>query len=175
MSQDFLGKKYVLKKSDNFDAYMKELGVGLTLRKMGNTLISQCLLERNMDDDTYTFTLETPYQKSCIHFKLDQPFKEATLDNREVKTICHLEDNNIFVQEQKPLAGGGQPTRIVRSYVGDEMIVDLTVGDVKAVRVYGVLKENQENKDSSQNQANEMVTHHQGNRISTQTLLNYQI
>lgn len=141
MSQNFLGRKYILKKSENFDACLKELGVGLILRKMGNTVIPQCVLEQN-DYKTYTFTLETPYQKSCICFELDKEFTEITLDNRKVKTICHL-NGNVYVQEQKA-EEGMKSTKIVRSYVDNEIIVVVNVGGIKAVRVYEVLKETDE-------------------------------
>ncbi|XP_065366755.1 probable fatty acid-binding protein [Calliphora vicina] len=137
MPEDILGQIYILKRSEHFDAYMKELGVGLTLRKMGNTVIPQCVLEKN-DDDIYTFNLRTPYHSYCINFELGKEFTEVTLDNRVVKTICHL-DNNVFIQDQS--ADGLKSTKIVREFLEDELITTLSVGDVKAVRVYGVLEE----------------------------------
>ncbi|KAI8117152.1 hypothetical protein FF38_02101 [Lucilia cuprina] len=143
MIDNFLGQKYILKKSENFDAYMKELGVGLTLRKMGNTLVSQCQLKRN-DDNIYTFTLETPYHCCSINFELNKEFTELTLDNREVRTICRLEDN-IFIQKQQ--AEGLKSTKIVREYKDNELRTTLTVGDVKAVRIYGILEESEESEE----------------------------
>ncbi|XP_037826349.1 probable fatty acid-binding protein [Lucilia sericata] len=144
MIDNFLGQKYILKKSENFDAYMKELGVGLTLRKMGNTLVSQCELQRN-DDNIYTFTLETPYHSCSINFEMNKEFTEITLDNRVVKTICHLEDN-VFVQKQQ--AEGLKATKIIREYTDNELTTTLTVGDVKAVRIYGILEESEESEES---------------------------
>lgn len=137
MSENFLGKKYILKCSKNFDSYMKELGVGLILRKMGNTVKTECILTKR-DDNMYEFVLESPYRCSCIIFQLGKEFKELTLDNRKVRTVCHL-NGNIFVQRQ---AGHGlKATTIVREYRDDELLVTLTVGDVKAIRYYVALEE----------------------------------
>ena len=136
METDFLGKIYILTKSENFDAYMKKLGVGLTLRKMGNTVGSQCQLQKS-PKDVYTFTLECPYIRRSITFKLDIPFREVTMDNRVVETVCKM-NGNFFIQEQHGV--GLKPTTIVREYreKGAELVTTLLVDDVKAVRYYTV-------------------------------------
>ncbi|KAM7361643.1 fatty acid binding protein [Cochliomyia hominivorax] len=123
------GKKYKLDKSENFDEYMKELGVGMVLRKMGNSVTPT--VELRKEGDVYTFTTSSTFKTSSITFKLGEEFDEETLDGRKVKSICTM-DGNKLVQEQK----GDKPSTIVREFTDSELITTLTIGDVKSVRVY---------------------------------------
>ncbi|EDW42595.1 fatty acid-binding protein, muscle [Drosophila sechellia] len=125
----FVGKKYKLDKSENFDEYMKELGVGLVTRKMGNSLSPT--VEVTLEGDTYTLTTTSTFKTSAISFKLGVEFDEETLDGRNVKSIITL-DGNKLTQEQK----GDKPTTIVREFIDNELITTLTIGSVKCVRVY---------------------------------------
>ncbi|XP_037808402.1 probable fatty acid-binding protein [Lucilia sericata] len=126
------GKKYKLDKSENFDEYMKELGVGMVLRKMGNSVSPTVELKK--EGDVYTFTTSSTFKTSTISFKLGEEFDEETLDGRKVKSICTM-DGNKLVQEQK----GDKPSTIVREFTDSELITTLTIGDVKSVRVYKAL------------------------------------
>ncbi|XP_073819318.1 fatty acid binding protein [Musca autumnalis] len=123
------GKKYKLDKSENFDEYMKELGVGMVLRKMGNTVTPTVELKK--EGDVYTFTTTSTFKTSSISFKLGEEFDEETLDGRKVKSICTMEGNTL-TQEQK----GDKPSTIVREFSDSEMTTTLTIGDIKSVRVY---------------------------------------
>ncbi|XP_017863145.1 PREDICTED: fatty acid-binding protein, muscle [Drosophila arizonae] len=125
----FIGKKYKLDKSENFDEYMKELGVGMVLRKMGNTVSPT--VEVTVDGDTYTLTTTSTFKTSAISFKLGEEFDEETLDGRKVKSVITL-DGNKLTQEQK----GDKPSTIVREFNDNELITTLTIGNVKSVRIY---------------------------------------
>ena len=125
----FVGKKYKLDKSENFDEYMKELGVGLVTRKMGNSLSPT--VEVTLEGDTYTLTTTSTFKTPANSFKLGVEFDEATLHGRNVKSIITL-DGNKLTQEQK----GDKPTTIVREFTDNELITTLTIGNVKCVRVY---------------------------------------
>ncbi|EDW16020.1 hypothetical protein AWZ03_010046 [Drosophila navojoa] len=125
----FIGKKYKLDKSENFDEYMKELGVGMVLRKMGNTVSPT--VEVTVDGDTYTLTTTSTFKTSAISFKLGEEFDEETLDGRKVKSVITL-DGNKLTQEQK----GDKPSTIVREFNDNELITTLTIGNIKSVRIY---------------------------------------
>ncbi|XP_014096051.1 probable fatty acid-binding protein [Bactrocera oleae] len=123
------GKKYKLEKSENFDEYMKELGVGMVMRKMGNSVSPTVELKK--DGETYTFTTTSTFKTSSINFKLGKEFDEETLDGRKVKSVITLEGNKL-VQEQK----GDKPSTIVREFTDSELVTTLTINGVKSVRLY---------------------------------------
>ncbi|BFF88991.1 probable fatty acid-binding protein [Drosophila madeirensis] len=125
----FVGKKFKLEKSENFDEYMKELGVGLVLRKMGNSISPT--VEVTIEGDTYTLTTTSTFKTSSISFKLGEEFDEETLDGRQVKSIITL-DGNKLIQEQK----GDKPSTIVREFTDGDLTTTLTIGAVKSVRIY---------------------------------------
>lgn len=124
------GKKYKLDKSENFEEYMKALGVGMLLRKMGNTVTPTVDLKK--EGDLYTFTTTSTFKTSVISFKVGEEFDEDTLDGRKVKTVCTFDGDNKLVQEQK----GEKPTTIIREFTDDELNVTMTIGDIKSTRVY---------------------------------------
>uniref|UniRef100_D3TLL9 Fatty acid-binding protein, muscle n=1 Tax=Glossina morsitans morsitans TaxID=37546 RepID=D3TLL9_GLOMM len=129
MTSCWEGKKYKLEKSENFDEYMKELGVGMVLRKMGNSVSPT--VELKLDGEKYSLTTSSTFKTSTITFKLGEEFDEETLDGRKVKSICTM-DGNTLIQEQK----GDKPSKIVREFKENELITTLTLGDIKSVRVY---------------------------------------
>lgn len=123
------GKKYKLIKSENFDEYMKALGVGLVLRKLGNS--TSPVVELTQKDDTYTLTTTSTFKSNVLKFKLEKEFDEVTLDGRKVKSIITLHDNKL-IQEQK----GDMPTTIIREFTENQLITTLILGEFKSVRTY---------------------------------------
>lgn len=124
------GKKYKLEKSENFDEYMKALGVGMVLRKMGNSVSPT--VELIKQGDNYEFHTISTFKSSVIKFKIDEEFEEETLDGRKVKTVMKFDGDNKLVQEQK----GDKPSTIIREWKGDELIVTMTMGNILATRTY---------------------------------------
>jgi len=90
------------------------LGVGMVLRKMGNTVSPT--VEVTQDGDTYTLTTTSTFKTSAISFKLGEEFDEETLDGRKVKSVITLEGNKL-IQEQK----GDKPSTIVREFTDNEL------------------------------------------------------
>lgn len=90
-------------------------GVGMVLRKMGNTVTPTVELKK--DGDLYTFTTTSTFKTSSISFKLGEEFDEETLDGRKVKSVCTM-DGNTLTQEQK----GDKPSTIVREFSDSELI-----------------------------------------------------
>ncbi|XP_066590523.1 sodium/calcium exchanger regulatory protein 1 isoform X1 [Prorops nasuta] len=127
----FLGKRYKLLNSENFDEYMKALGVGLVTRKMGSTVSP--VVELTESDGTYTLKTSSTFKNSEIKFKLGEEFDEETPDGRKVKSVCTLEGNKL-VQVQK----GEKETTIEREFTPTEMKAIMKVDDVVCTRVYKV-------------------------------------
>ncbi|GAB0091175.1 fatty acid-binding protein [Sergentomyia squamirostris] len=130
------GKKYKLEKSENFDEYMKALGVGMVLRKMGNTVSPTVELVKNGDE--YTFNTTSTFKSTTIKFKLGEEFEEETVDGRKVKSVCTLDGPNKLIHDQK----GEKPTIIIREFTDTDITVTMTAGEggaVKCVRYYKVV------------------------------------
>jgi len=124
------GKKYENYKSENFDEYMKELGVGFWLRTFGNTVTPT--VELSKSGDTYTLNTTSTFKNSTISFKEGEEFEEETLDGRKIKSVCTFEGENKLVHKQ----GGDTPSTIVREFTPDEMVATMTVGNVTSIRKY---------------------------------------
>ncbi|XP_011313979.1 probable fatty acid-binding protein isoform X2 [Fopius arisanus] len=126
---DFLGKKYKLSSSENFDEMMKALGVGLVIRKMGAQVSPVVELTKN--DDIYTLKTTSTFKTSEIKFKLGEEFDEETPDGRKVKSVITL-DGNKMSHVQK----GDKTTSIEREFTANEMKAIMTVDDIVCTRIY---------------------------------------
>jgi len=124
------GKKYKLVSSENFDEYMKTLGVGLVTRKMGNTVSP--VVELKKEGDVYTLTSSSTFKTTVISFEPGKEFDEETADGRKVKTTMTI-DGNKLTQVQK---GVDRTTTIVREFTADEMKAVMHVDDIVCTRIY---------------------------------------
>lgn len=118
-------------KTENFDEYMKELGVGLMLRKIAGQLKPSQVF--SIEGDTWTLKTLSTFKNTEIKFKLGEEFDESTADGREVKTTCTLEGDNKLIQDQK----GEKNTTLTREIIDDKMLVmTLDVNGVICTRTY---------------------------------------
>lgn len=129
MPEVWEGKAYKMTESQNFDEYMKALGVGFVLRKIGNSTTPTVELKK--DGDQYTLVTSSTFKTSTITFKLGEEFDEETLDGRKVKSTVTAEGNK-FIHKQN-----GEPeSTIVREFSDKELVATMTVGDVVCTRKY---------------------------------------
>ncbi|XP_046739045.1 fatty acid-binding protein, muscle isoform X1 [Diprion similis] len=129
MADIFVGKKYKLDKSENFDEYMKAIGVGLVTRKMGNSISPTIELTENNGE--FSLKTSSTFKNSEIKFKLGEEFDEETIDGRQVKSVMTREGNK-FIQVQK----GDKETIIEREFTPTEMKAVMKLGDIVCTRVY---------------------------------------
>ncbi|KAK2527926.1 myelin P2 protein [Columba guinea] len=116
MCNRFVGT-WKLISSENFDDYMKELGVGLATRKLGGLAKPDVII--SMKGDMVTIRTESTFKNTTISFKLGQQFDETTADDRKVKSVVTLE-KGALVQVQK---WNGKETTIKRRLVDGKMVV----------------------------------------------------
>nr|XP_046217415.1 fatty acid-binding protein, heart-like [Oncorhynchus gorbuscha] len=118
--------------SDNFDDYMKALGVGFATRQVGNRTKPSLII--NMDDQgMICVKSQSTFKTVEIKFKLNEPFEETTADDRKTMTVFTIENGNL-VQKQN---WDGKETIIEREVTGDgKLIAKCVMGDVVAVRTY---------------------------------------
>ena len=89
--------KYQLTKSENFEEFMKALGVGLVTRKLGNK--SSPTITVTEENGLYTFKQESLVKTSEIKFKIGEEFEEVTADGRKVMSKMTLTAPNVMVHE----------------------------------------------------------------------------
>ncbi|XP_054241409.1 LOW QUALITY PROTEIN: fatty acid-binding protein 5-like, partial [Indicator indicator] len=126
----FLGK-WCLISSEGFEEYMKELGVGMAMRKMGSMAKPDVYIVK--DGDTITVKTESTFKTSQFSFKLGEKFEESTLDGRKTQTLISLKDDGSLIQEQE---WDGKKTIITRKLVDGQLVVECDMNGVKCVRVY---------------------------------------
>lgn len=142
----FFGKQYKLETSENFDDYMKALGinywrifsfmwsvawkcrlhncrclifagVGLMTRTIGNNVSPT--IELNKNGDEFSLKTTSTFKNTEIKFKLGQEFDEDTPDGRSVKSVITI-DGNILKQVQAG-ADGGKNSTIDREFGPNEV------------------------------------------------------
>uniref|UniRef100_A0A8D0BXU6 Peripheral myelin protein 2 n=1 Tax=Salvator merianae TaxID=96440 RepID=A0A8D0BXU6_SALMN len=129
MCNKFVGT-WKLVSSENFDDYMKELGVGLATRALGNLAKPKVII--SMKGDEVIIRTESIFKNAQISFKLGQEFQETTVDNRKTKTVVTLE-KGALTQVQK---WNGKESTIRRKLVDGKMVVECIMKGVTSTRIY---------------------------------------
>ncbi|KAM6899847.1 fatty acid-binding protein, heart isoform 1-T2 [Xenentodon cancila] len=129
MAEAFVGT-WNLKETENFDEYMKELGVGFATRKVGNLTKPTTIIA--VDGDKVTVKTQSTIKNTELNFKLAEEFDETTADDRKVKSIVKIEDGKM-VHTQK---WDGKETSLVREVNGNNLTLTLKIGEVVCTRRY---------------------------------------
>ncbi|XP_071480657.1 fatty acid-binding protein, liver-like [Diadema antillarum] len=132
---EFVGK-FKLEKSDNFDDFMKALGVGYVLRKVGNSVYPELTISN--ENDHVTLTSVSTFKTTTLEFDLNKEFQTTTVDGRKVRSTVTLEDKKL-VQKEYPLEGNDESKNCV--YIreldaNNDLKITCTVGDIECVRLY---------------------------------------
>ncbi|XP_061520409.1 fatty acid binding protein 4a [Phycodurus eques] len=130
MVEKFVGT-WKMVSSENFDDYMKAIGVGFAVRQVGNRTKPSLVVAVD-DQGTVSMKTQSTFKTSEIKFKLNEPFEETTADDRKTRTVFSLE-NGKLVQKQ---CWDGKETSIEREVTDGKLIARCIMGDVVAVRTY---------------------------------------
>lgn len=131
MSLPFLGK-WKATKSEKFDEYMKAVGVGMVLRKIGTAANSA--EEWIQEGDYIIVKITSTFKNTDLKFKLGEEFDETTLDGRKVKSTFQLEGDKL-VQHQRD-KDGNVISCLTREIQGDELILKMECKGVVCERVH---------------------------------------
>ncbi|KAL7886422.1 hypothetical protein AOLI_G00041430 [Acnodon oligacanthus] len=126
----FMGT-WKLTSSDNFDEYMKAVGIGFASRQIAN-MAKPSLLFSVDDQGVFSMKSMTTFKTVEIKFKLDEEFDEITADDRQAKTVMSLVDGKL-VQTQ---SWDGKSTTLEREVQDGKLIVKCVMDDVVSVRTY---------------------------------------
>ncbi|XP_050719262.1 sodium/calcium exchanger regulatory protein 1-like [Eriocheir sinensis] len=126
--------KYKMESSENFDEFMKALGVGLVMRKMGNAATPT--VEITEEDGTYSMKTITTFKTTEIKFKLGEEFEETTADGRNVKSTITIEGNKMTHKQTGDKKKEEKDSVITREFTDTELIAECKVDDIVCKRVY---------------------------------------
>merc|ERR1712088_466730 len=128
--------KFKLTQSENFEEFMKALGVGLVTRKLGNKSAPTVTITE--DGGEFTFKQESLVKTSEIKFKIGEEFDEVTADGRQVKSKMTLKSPNVMIHEMLG-TNGGKDSVCIREFLGDKMVATCKVDDIETVRSYAAV------------------------------------
>ena len=128
--ESFLNKKFKLESSENFEEYMKALGVDMLKRKLASTWHPVVEVTRE-DGDYWTMSTKSMLRSTVCKFKLGEEFDEERADGVMVKSVITVEGNKM-----KHVMKGEPESTIIREVNGDEMVVLATVSGVTSKRIY---------------------------------------
>jgi len=128
----FLGEWEFVSSDENFEALMKELGVGWFTRKIALTQSPSVRFELNGEE--WTFTTTSAFKTTVLKFTIGKEFDEETADGRDVKTTFSFDDGKL-VQTQK--FDGKVVCVIVREVLNGNKLKTLAkAGSIESVRMY---------------------------------------
>ncbi|MDG2575878.1 lipocalin/fatty-acid binding family protein, partial [Vibrio parahaemolyticus] len=120
--------KWRLVESHGFEDYMKELGVGLALRKMGAMAKPDCII--TLDSNNLTVKTESTVKTTVFSCTLGEKFDETTADGRKTETVCTFTDGAL-VQHQK---WEGKESTITRKLKDGKMVVECVMNNAICTR-----------------------------------------
>ncbi|KAG2468756.1 FABP7 protein, partial [Polypterus senegalus] len=103
--------------SQNFDEYMKALGVGFATRQVGNVTKPTVIISQ--EGDKVVIKTQSTFKNTEISFKLGDEFDENTPDDRHCKSTVTL-DGDKLVHVQK---WDGKETKFTREIKDGKMVM----------------------------------------------------
>uniref|UniRef100_A0AAF5DFP6 Lipocln_cytosolic_FA-bd_dom domain-containing protein n=1 Tax=Strongyloides stercoralis TaxID=6248 RepID=A0AAF5DFP6_STRER len=97
---------------ENFDAYLKEVGVNFLLRQLAKTVRDKVTININDVEEI-----------------------QETIDGRKFLTTFILKDGKL-IEIQKPIKSGSKRSTITRYIEDNKMIVEFECNGVKAINTY---------------------------------------
>jgi len=124
---------YELTKSENFNEYMKAVGVGMVMRNMAAAATPKSFITKDPASDEWTVKTSTTFKTTEIKFKLGEEFKEETADGRKCLSTITQDGENKWKHVQKC---DGNDLVMYREFSDAEMKMTLEAPGVTCTRVY---------------------------------------
>ncbi|XP_060065042.1 cellular retinoic acid-binding protein 2-like [Ylistrum balloti] len=132
--KESLAGKWKMDRSENFEEFLKAVGVNLVLRKLAP--LAKPTMTISVEGETIISITDMGIRKEEDTFKLGEPFEKER--EGEMLRICATwEDGKLKVTGQPldPKSKMKAPT-IYRERVDDEMLLTMCVGDVVCKRYF---------------------------------------
>jgi len=90
--------KYKQVHSENYDEFLKDLGVNWFLRQAAQ--ISNQNMEISVKEGNWEIKTSTLVKTMYQHFRVGEEYDETTLDGRDVRTLVQFKDEKIHIDEK---------------------------------------------------------------------------
>ncbi|XP_045192647.1 sodium/calcium exchanger regulatory protein 1-like [Mercenaria mercenaria] len=123
-------------KNDNFEEYLKAVGINFAFRKMGKAVVPVEEFKQE-DDENWSLCVAVSIAHSTLKFKFGEEFHETTMDGRKCKTTFSISEDGHLIQYQKSVHPNIPDTKITRKKEDDETFIQIyeAIGtNVKSVR-----------------------------------------
>jgi len=126
-----------LESQEGFDEFMRHIGVGFLMRKMGNQLRPDFIVTKPAEDTWKMETVST-FKTTVVSFKVGEEFKETTADDRIVNATITFEGEKMIHNQVDP--NDEKKNTIIERFVdppgSDNLVTTVKCGDIVAKRVY---------------------------------------
>ena len=131
----FIGK-WKLDRSENFEEYLKQMGVNLPMRKAASMMTPTCEIDSHGEE----FTIKMNVPVITLHvqrFMMGKPFDDMLPDGTKQGTLVIQEGNTLIFREVEK---SDPPHLITREVRGDEMVMTCVKGDTNCRRIFKRIK-----------------------------------
>ena len=119
-----------LESSENFDAYMKVIGISWAMRQVASA--TKPTLTIVVNGKHWSLKQESAVSTTTTEFDIDVEFEETTPDGRVCKSTFSLTPDGKLIQQQK-----GKIESIFTRYIQDgKLVAECEANGVKSVRKY---------------------------------------
>ena len=87
-----------MERSENFDEFMKAVGVGLVIRRLAKRRLAEP--RHHADREEVHYQNHSTFKTTEISFKLGEEFKETTAVGRVVKSTISMEDESTLIDKK---------------------------------------------------------------------------
>ncbi|XP_014248330.1 fatty acid-binding protein-like isoform X3 [Cimex lectularius] len=128
----FSGIKYTLHSSENFDEYLKELGVSSLVRSVFMKLRPS--FQVFVNGDAYRMVFGTPVSSIKLDFKLNEQFEYVLPNFQKVYVTVQKESDDTLIEYQNH--DDKKMSKIIRKFYLDRALMTYITGNVTAKRLY---------------------------------------
>ncbi|XP_064611562.1 LOW QUALITY PROTEIN: sodium/calcium exchanger regulatory protein 1-like [Liolophura sinensis] len=124
---------------ENWEEYMKAMGVNIVLRKVANNLT--IYEELKQEGEEWVLNLTSTFKNQYLRFRLGEEFPESTADGRKPMSTLTVEDNKL-VHKQRAVKKNEIDSTIIRELIDSETMHLTAIAhcangtDVTCVRVF---------------------------------------
>ncbi|XP_071833651.1 fatty acid-binding protein, muscle-like [Apostichopus japonicus] len=131
--------KWKLDRSENFEDYMKAIGVSVLIRKAALIFPNPTCEIEQPSDDQYIITMNVPVVMTHVQkFTLGEPFEDMIPNGDKQMTIVEQDGDDKLHFREKDVSD--PPHVVTRELVGNEMVMTLNKGSACCKRVFKRLK-----------------------------------